>query len=508
MLATFTRFAVAVIVAALVFASSAQAQYAPGPCRAAASNGIRLTVEPRANHALIADATVNLSVAAPVYVEYGSDQLGWLRTRTTDTGTSHRLPIVRLRAETTYQARAFALYGADCPMAVAQAQFTTGQLPELLQRYAVEASGRPSFPLAIMDWRVVPPASGPNRSGRILRWLAVLDVEGHMVWYYIPHQSAAEGLNLLVKRLANGNWLYQAQSYGFGEVSPDARPVRMFPMGNRGGQLPHRDFLQLPNQRVLYIGNETRSIDDTINGGPPDFKLVGDTLHMLDLETGEPQRVWSVFEVLSPTERPEHWRGHLEDGQGEWTHANTVSLGPHGNILLSFRQTDQVISLSADLRTVEWKLGGPGSDFAFPDPSDRFFGQHSAQELPGGRILMFDNGNFRPEGEYSRALELQLDFQTMTAHKVWEYRHDPDIYSSKVGNVVRLPNGNTTVNFGFRGDELLDPSVLVEALPDGTAAWQQTLKLPDAIQNRYRVYPVDSLAGEQSVQPTVVETPS
>jgi hypothetical protein len=37
-----------------------------------------------------------------------------------------------------------------------------------------------------------------------------------------------------------------------------------------------------------------------------------------------------------------------------------------------------------------------------------------------------DNGDGRPAaegGQYSRALELALDWNSMTASKVWEYRH-------------------------------------------------------------------------------------
>ena len=64
-----------------------------------------------------------------------------------------------------------------------------------------------------------------------------------------------------------------------------------------------------------------------------------------------------------------------------WTHLNSVSIGPRGNVVLSFRARNQVVSLSADLRAVEWQLHGPDSDFEFPNPDDRFFGQHTAQQL-------------------------------------------------------------------------------------------------------------------------------
>lgn len=172
-------------------------------------------------------------------------------------------------------------------------------------------------------------------------------------------------------------------------------------------------------------------------------------------------------------------------------------------MILSLRHLDQVISLSPDLQTIEWKLGGRDSSFNFADHIDLFYGQHSVHEAPGGRVLLFDNGNYRPDGDYSRGLELALDFETMSARKVWEYRHQPDIFSNPISNVARLPNGNTLVNFGFR--EVPDePLLLVEARPDGTATWQQLLSHQGRKITRFRALPFTSLAGEHQVQPTSV----
>ena len=73
---------------------------------------------------------------------------------------------------------------------------------------------------------------------------------------------------------------------------------------------------------------------------------------------------------------------------------------------------NQIVSLSADLRAIEWQLHGPDSDYEFPDPNDRFYGQHTAAQLGNGNVLLFDNGWGRPAaegGRYSRALELRLD---------------------------------------------------------------------------------------------------
>jgi hypothetical protein len=434
-------------------------------------------------------------------VEYGSDDFGWLRTPTSTPQAAHTVPIVRLRPDTEYQARAFVLDPAGCPSAVETTQFNTGSLPEQLGSFSVQSRGQASFPLFLMDWRITLPFTPRNTADNSARTFVVLDQDGQVVWYYLlPRRVDTSNSFITLIRLANGNFLYLAREYGMEEISPDARSVRRFTIP-RLDTAPHHDLIQLPDGRVLFLGGEERRIeDDSAGSSRSDVRLRGDTLHLLDLETGEAEQVWSAFDVLDPNVRLDQWRRMTEDGKDDWLHTNSVSLGPRGNVILSFRYLDQVISLSPDLKSIEWRLGGPGGSFDFPNPSDRFYGQHSAYELPDNRILLFDNGNYRPEGDYSRGVELDLNFQTMTARKVWEYRHQPDLYSSRVSNLWRLPNGSTLLNFGFREDPSA-PILAVEARPDGTAAFEQYLTLDGTRASRYRVYPLTSLAGEQPVQP-------
>jgi hypothetical protein len=101
--------------------------------------------------------------------------------------------------------------------------------------------------------------------------------------------------------------------------------------------------------------------------------------------------------------------------------------------------------------------------------------------LPNGHLLLFDNGNGRRAGEgglYSRGLELALDWNTMTACKIWQYRHrlaggnSTYKYSNSQGTAIRLENGNSLVLFGSD----IDPATLVARNP-------QTLTLVEADAN-------------------------
>ena len=465
------------------------------------SDAVRLSISPRAENSLIADATLELDSPAPVYLEYGSPALGWLRTPTTAAASSHHLPLVRLRNERQYEVRAFALDARGCPTAATSAAFTSGRLPPELDPLSISSRGQPSFPLAIMDLRLPP---------RATRMLVVLDEAGRPVWYYRMPDEIALGSPARsiwgLHRLSNGNWIYLASDWGVEELTPDARSVRQIKTERPSAPGIHHDLLELPDGRILYLGYEDRPMGAPDGGDNSTVR--GTTLNVLDLQTGQIDVVWSAFDALDLTQRPAHWQqDQMPDdepavGVVDWTHGNTVSFGPRGNVILSLRNLDQVISLTPDLQRVEWRLGGVDSDFAFPDPSDRFYAQHSAYELPGGRVLMFDNGRFRPEGDYSRGLELELDFSTMTARKVWEYRHQPDVFAWNRSNIDRLPNGNTLVNFSGNAPTLDEPVVLAEARPDGTAAWTLVMKIRGQRLLRYRAHPLTSIAGEMPVEPT------
>jgi hypothetical protein len=266
------------------------------------------------------------------------------------------------------------------------------------------------------------------------------------------------------------------------------------------------------------MGSEIREVQF---GDEEVRKQRGDTIVVWDRNKGTVETLVSLFDLLDPrVDRTpssnwmhgQFWRGcHIpmlltlpegeEAGIEDWTHANSLWFGAEGNILMSIRHLDQIISISPDLKTVQWRLGGPRSDFSFPDPSDRFYHQHAARELPNGNILLFDNGDVRPEAEggvYSRALELELDFETKEARKVWEYRHSPDLLADFVSNAQRLPNGNTLVVFGVdpkTPDICCRTFTLVEADREGNPVSVIEISSPGQ-KLLYRAYPLDSINGE------------
>jgi hypothetical protein len=134
--------------------------------------------------------------------------------------------------------------------------------------------------------------------------------------------------------------------------------------------------------------------------------------------------------------------------------------------------------------------------------------------LDNGNLLLLDNGNGRPAAEgglYTRALELALDWSSMTASKVWEYRHQAGTsggtpvykYADKVGLAERLANGNTLVWYGAD----IDPTTLLgknpptftlveaDASREANALSVLDMQTPGNAQI-YRAMPVETLFGE------------
>ena len=439
---------------------------APPPAAADAAGVLRHSASIGEANALIAEVRVSLSQAARVFVEYDNPQAGRYRTAVTEPGAEHAIPIVRLRPETTYDYTVFVMDGEDAAAGPA-GRFTTGPLPPPLAAVTKRVTGRSSQPLILSNYRR---SDGPG-------YFAIWDEVGATVWYY--DQAPQTGP---IKQLPGGNFILLTRGT-IVEITPSGEEVVRIERSPRSGS-PHHDLTVLADGRVIYPSRENLVFDDSANGGSAETTFIVDQIRIWDPASGRIRQVWDskdAWDVLDPDQRePAPPR---DDGRFSWTHLNSITVGPRGNYVLSFRGRHQVVSLSSDLQTIEWQLHGPDSDYEFPNPADRFYAQHSASQLHNGNVLVFDNGRGRPDaegGHYSRALELRLDEAAGTAVKVWEYRLEPDRYSSRGGSAYRLSNGNTLVNFSTTALEGV-PLTVVEAAADGGEVFRiDTLHLDGA----------------------------
>ena len=138
-------------------------------------------------------------------------------------------------------------------------------------------------------------------------------------------------------------------------------------------------------------------------------------------------------------------------------HANTVEYLPTarpglweaGDLLLSLRELDLVLVLDPDTGRVRFTWG--------PGQLDR---QHQPSLLPGGNLLVFDNGSGRG---HSRLVELDPTQKEV----VWTYEADPksSFFSIIRGGCQRLPGGNLLVTESERGR-------VFEITRDGELVWE------------------------------------
>lgn len=412
--------------------------------------------------------TVQLDRAAPVSVTYGAPGTPVLSLRADTSATTHRFLLPRLRPNRSYVLEAFIPGDGDSPL---RTSFLTGILPTALASVAFTVTGTPSLPVALVE------LVGAVGFGGLLM------VEEGTIVGWLPVTGSLFGAT----RRANGEFVLLDAVLGLVSYRIDGMLVHRLPQPDATTITPyeriHHDVVATPTNTLLFIANETRVVaSDTV---------VGEALWEWAPASGAVTKRWSAFDHLD-------WatlRGSRSVA-GNWLHGNGLNFGPRGNVLMSLRNADQVISIAPGYASVEWTLGGTTGTLAV-SAADRFLGQHYVSEPTAGRVLVYDNGWERPGGTYTRAIEYAINTSAATATKVWEYRHTPEIYASLVGSARRLPNGNTTILFGMLAGQNFStgPVTAVEVDPVGNVVWR--LSPGPQLTRVYRVTPVASVAGEQ-----------
>ena len=455
------------------------------------------------NNSLIFEISGTVSNFGHVFVEYWFDQSYKLRSSLVES-SSNRFSIFvsRLRPNTSYQ---FQVFGTDSDGNVfpgTVGEFMTGNLPIGLQNASFNVShGSSTHDLTYLEFRQ-----------EAFRGFVAIDNAGYVVWYYsaLPNEEP-----YVMAQRSNGNIVYLAGgkrvvAHGLVEINPLGEELSRLPDICPPVGPMHHEVTILKDGRVMYLSREVLRP----GFGEPPVPQEGDTIGIWDSESGSNDIVWKLFDYISPAHRvlpdsdstlPDQfmWGGCDRDpAVQDWSHGNSVNEAVGGTIILSLRHLDQIIAIDEDFQSVKWRLGGPGSDFNFPDKKDKFYHQHAASLLPNGNVLLFDNGNGRPKsegGEYSRALELKLDFDSMTARKSWEFRKQPDIFSDCCSIVNRLENGNSLILFGINSSPVCCRSfTIIEATQSGEIVWSVDHRSPGKF-SQYRIYPSDSIMGEFKV---------
>jgi hypothetical protein len=299
----------------------------------------------------------------------------------------------------------------------------------------------------------------------------ILDNTGWPVWYMrTPDQRRdfkVQGNGLLTMMVRQGF----PNVFGWGYIGLDHNyaVVDSFCAVNGYGSDEH-DLQVLPDGHYLLIGIRfVNNVDmsQIFDGGNKNATIRESCI----------QEFTPEHEMIFQWSALDHYDLHdvqLEDVRGSeirFSHMNSISIDDDGNIILSNRHLSEVTKINRQTGEIIWRLGGAHNQFTFVnDELDGFRNQHDARALGNGHYTVFDNGNMH-NPPVSRAAEFQVDTTAMTATLVWQFRDNPDKYSNWMGNVQRLPNGNTLINWA-------DGSLpkLTEVRPNGEKAFEMWFK--------------------------------
>jgi len=430
---------------------------------------------------VIAFSAVGMDSARVLYTAEGDPPLSTPCSQVlTD---SARIPALGLKAETNY---VYQVVSCGVPAVVSSiVSGRTGSLPIGLQDIVLQITGSPHS-----GWVLL------STTRDSLGYLLAFDTTGAIRWYRAFALRAGE-LALDGKQLGNGDFSVfigatqgWQPTYGrYFEIRPDGELVRSYVAGPPYYTDGHDLLITFSDtnlDHVQLIGYDIRHMDLSRFGGYPDALVAGHTL-LRQTASGSVDfqfSAWDHFTLDDWIEPPDTLK---RVPSTDFDHPNSIDIDGDGNYIVSWRHFGEVTKIDAVTGRMIWRLGGRNNQFTFSnDPLNGFSGQHNVRVLPNGNLLLYDNG-WRHQPPETRAVEYKLDAAAKTATMVWQFRHNPPVFTGFVGSVQRLSSGNTLVGYGALGR-------MAEVRPDGSVAWEGQLTFGTSSQTFfYRVVKIASL---------------
>lgn len=335
----------------------------------------------------------------------------------------------------------------------------------------------------------------------------LIDNDGNVV-----NEWKSEHKGFSAEMLPNGNMARHSRVEGakpaqFGgtaglleEFDWSGKKVWEYAMNTPEKEVSHHTFEVMPNGNYMLLGWEYKSYDDAVaKGMDPNFG--GRTLFKDGLKLGKDtvQGIWPDFirEVDRKTGNVV-WEWHVWDHIGtgadqidinkfipahvyraysgpDWTHFNGVAYNPKTDeICVTSRNLGEVYVINKKTGKITYRWGNPANYGAgkapagYSDDGDQqLFGPHAPDWTPEGTISILDNGNNRPSGNYTRAVELD----PKTNKIVWFWgpgavkAQGGNFYSAYQCGAQKIANGNwmiTSTNDGH----------VVEVTKDKNIVWE------------------------------------
>ena len=382
------------------------------------------------NNVLTAVVTAHVRNADSVWVSYdlAGDRAGndSVTPAIIPVSADLRLPVLGLLPERSYIMRVIA-HGAGGAVSSDSLSITTGALPPDLPMFRATGSDpSPGFVVFATAKHGV-----------------VIDNSGRIVWYH-PFPAGA-GLNFSAQHgrfYARPTATEPAGAKPLVEIDVEGNTLRRLGCARGLNTRPH-DLIVEKNGTVWLLCDETRTMDLSAIGGRADAQVTGTNVQRI---SASEQLVfeWSVFDHFLLTDVDAATRS---GAAVNWTHGNALELDADGNLLVSFRNLNELTKVNIASGAVMWRMGGLRNEFTFVGtPAPPFTHQHSVR-LSGASVLtVLDNLGDPYE---SRAEAYTVDPVKRTAHLAQSY--SAGVSTTIGGSVQVLPGGRTLASFGTAG---------------------------------------------------------
>ncbi|MFK7919419.1 MAG: aryl-sulfate sulfotransferase [Ilumatobacter sp.] len=375
--------------------------------------------------------------------------------RTAAAATEHVIPLVGMRADSTYVIDAVLTNESGEQATMSDVgEFTTGSLPERFAEHELTIDAdraAPGYTIIEFDSLFIPEGAPSSQ------YLAAYDNEGEVVWYY-ENTGALAGVeptpagtfNMFywpfgireVDILGNvvSNWRLQERGAEAAEVddefvvgAPDPDQVAFQGgegalAGNPGDAAPipitndwidlitvHHENWPMPNGNILTLSTTTHDLTPEQRAAfcpddPNEFNAVSDVAVEFTPD-GQVVRTWDLWDVIDIDEHP---GGEMcvttgifaGDDLRDWNHANSVTYDVERDaVIVSSRHTNQIVAFDhlddeGPQSSLRWILGAgttiPDGGVNLPLDGEPTYYQHAVEINADGSMIVYDNGNFRP----------------------------------------------------------------------------------------------------------------
>jgi hypothetical protein len=383
-------------------------------------------------------------------VEFGATAAYGMVSNDTPSGTDHRVLLLGMPADTDVHFRVViddeSADEGSGGLPTRDYAITTLSLPAGIPQYVTSGSVGDRW-----QYTVLPTQGGTN-------YVTIIDQDGEIIWYYAP-----EGEGNLMKAVVTHDrqQMLLGHAGNQGELENSRLEwVSLDGYGVHEESVPYfdHDMTELPDGTVTMIVVEPRTMDDG-------REWSADTL-VERAPDGTLTEIFNAWDSIDPT-------GLGLDSAVNWTHANGLDYVEADDCYyLSMKEIGSVARIPRATGEIDWMVNGKLNDFEFLNGAAPGVMQHQFEVLGDGRLLLFDNG--APERGYSRAVELQLDFEAMTAEEIWDYVRVPSVYVYAKGDVQRFSDNTTQVTWSTSGEmQIVDES--------GVVLWQLNADLGQAM---------------------------